>query len=352
VNPLVSPPEADRILVIRLGAVGDVVRTLPAVSSLRCAYPGSHVTWLVEAGAAGVLEGQPWIDAVLVFPRHRLAEVLAGPRRRDAVRELRHFLRALRGRDFDLVLDFHAILRSAALARLSGSARRVSYAAPFAREGAWLFATDRARLAPRRASRFARNAALVRFLGVDDRAATVPMRVDARAAERMARALGTGHAPIAIHPGSSDATASKRYTEEGYAAVARALARDGLPVVVTRGPARDDEACARAVVDAAQGAARLAPPTPRLRDLAALLSVCRATLGGDTGPLHISSLVGTPVVQVLGPTDPVENAPWHGTPSRTLRARDGAISQLAPQDLVAAVRELLEATRVVDGSPP
>lgn len=340
-NPLPAPPEADRILVIRLGAVGDVVRTLPAASMLRRAYPGSHVTWLVESAASGALEDQPWIDEVLVFPRERVGDALAGPGRRAALRELAGFLRVLRGRRFELVLDFHSILRSALLARLSGAGRRVAYAPPFAREGAWWLATDRARLEPPRASRFARNEALVRFLGVAAPAAPVPMRVGVEARTRMARALGSGPAPVAIHPGSSDATASKRYTAAGYGAVARALRELGLPVVVTCGPARDDAACARAVVGASDGAARLAPPTPRLADLAALLASCRVAVAGDTGPLHVAALVGTPVVQVLGPTDPVENAPWPGTPSRTLRAPAGGIGRIAPEEIAAAVDALL-----------
>ena len=91
--------------------------------------------------------------------------------------------------------------------------------------------------------------------------------------------------------------------------------------MVSVGPARDDRAFAEAVVKAAGGAARLAPQTPGLGDLAALFARCRLYLGSDTGPLHVASLVGTPVVQLLGPTDPVENAPWPGTPSRTVRVQ-------------------------------
>jgi ADP-heptose:LPS heptosyltransferase len=54
-----------------------------------------------------------------------------------------------------------------------------------------------------------------------------------------------------------------------------------------------------------------------------LLRRCRAYVGGDTGPLHVASMVGTPVVQLLGPTDPIENAPWEHTPSRTVRVQIG-----------------------------
>jgi ADP-heptose:LPS heptosyltransferase len=340
--------------VVRLGAVGDVVRTLPAVSRLRAGYPGAHIAWLVEPAAASLLEGQPWVDEVLVFPRPALARALRARELGRLRRELGLFLRGLRSRRFDLVLDFHSLLRSALLARLSGARRRVVYAPPFSREGAHWLATDRVRLAPPSVSRFERNAGLVDYLGVRAAPAPLPLAVDSRARARMEARLAPGRVPVALHPGSSDATPYKRYPVRAFAEVARELAsEDGLPSVVTFGPGRDDAALARAVVEASNGAARLAPETRSLADLAVLLASCRLAIGGDTGPLHMASLVGTPVVQLLGPTDPVENAPWPGTPSRTLRVplacspcRRGCPAALCmrmiqPQAVVAAARELL-----------
>ena len=234
---------------MRLGAVGDVVRTLPAASALRQGYPDAHLAWLVEPPSASLLRGLPWLDEVCEFPR---------PALRDA-------------------------------------------------------------LAPRRQSRFRRNDALVRYLGLAAEPLARPLAVTDAALAAARKALGEGPAPVAIHPGTSDSTAHKRWTAEGYGALARALAADGVPSVVTAGPARDDRAFAEAVVAASDGAARMAPPTPSLLDLAALFQVCRLYVGGDTGPLHVASLVGTPVVQLIGPTHPVENEPFAGTASRTVR---------------------------------
>jgi len=178
--------------VIRLGAIGDVVRTLPAVSALRSAYPSARITWLVERAASGILEGQPWIDEVLVFPRERLRAALRGARVATLARELGAFVRSLRAERFDLVLDFHAILKSGLLARASGAPLRAGYAPPLGRELAWLFANSRARVAPARVSRFDRNAALVRHLGVRAEEAAAPLRVDPRARAKIERALAPG----------------------------------------------------------------------------------------------------------------------------------------------------------------
>jgi len=355
---LPGPPDADRILVVRLGAVGDVVRTLPAVSALRAAYPGSHLAWLVERSSASLLRAQPWIDEVIEFPREELREALRGGRLARAARTARSFARELRRRRFELVVDFHSILKSGVLAALSGAPRRAGYARPYGRELGWWFATARAELWPPRASRFERNDALVRFLAVRSPAAPRPLRVDPERARRMERALGSGPAPVAIHPGTSDSTPHKRWTPEGYAAVARALReQEGVASVVSVGPARDDRAFAEAVVAAAGGAATLAPETPGLPDLAALFARCRLYLGSDSGPMHVASLVGTPVLQLLGPTDPVENAPWPGTPSRSLRVpvacspcRRGCAAALCmrlhePAAVTAAARALLAAPR-------
>lgn len=356
-------PPAERILVIRLGAIGDVVRTLPAVSTLRAACPAARITWLVERAASSILEGQPWIDEVRIFPRESLRTAIRGARVATLVREAWAFVRALRGERFDLVLDFHGILKSGLLARASGAPLRVGYAPPFGRELAWLFANARARLTPERASRFDRNEALVRFLGVRAASAAVPLLVDPAAREKIAVALGPGPAPVVVHPGTSAGTPHKRWPAAGYAALARALrSKRGVFTVVSAGPDAAERASAAEVVRLAGGAARLAPETTSLADLAALFVQCRLYAGGDTGPMHVASLAGTPVVQIMGPTDPVENEPWSGTPSRTVRAGVGCspcrrgcsaatcMAAVSPQAVIEAALTLLDAAPTEPGA--
>jgi ADP-heptose:LPS heptosyltransferase len=351
---LPAPPPAERVLVIRLGAVGDVVRTLPAASALRATYPAAHLAWLVEPASAGLLRSQPWIDEVLVFPRDALAQHARRLRLGAALRELSAFVGGLRGRRFDLVVDFHSILKTGLLSRASGAPRRAGYAPPFGREGAWWLANLRAELAPRRVPRFARNLGLVRFLGSEAEPAATPLRVDPALLRALRAQLGPGAPPVALHPGTSDATPHKRWTVEGYAAVAQRLAKDdGVSSIVTFGPAVAERAMAEEIVARSEGAARLAPPTETLAHLAALLASVRLYVGSDTGPMHVASLVGTPVVQILGPTHPIENAPWPATPSRSVRVavacspcRRGCATatclRLVTPDLVErAARELL-----------
>ena len=185
------------------------MRTLPAVTRLRAGYPGAHIAWLVEAPAASVLQGQSCVDEVIVFPRAELVAALSWARLRELVGELSNFLHTLRERRFDLAVDFHSLLRSSVLARLSGASRRIGYARPVGRELSYLLVTDRAELVPGALSRYDRNAGLVEYLAIGAPAAAKPLLVSAFDRARMRARLGSD-VPVALHPGSSDATAYKR----------------------------------------------------------------------------------------------------------------------------------------------
>ena len=155
-----------------------------------------------------------------MFPREKLREAPArGAPRRAPRGRWRRSCAELRPRRFELVVDFHSILKSGApRAREPGRRGASRYARPYGREGAWLLRERARRLEPPRASRFERNEALVRFLGVEAPPAPRPARVEpgGRGAHRSA-ARRRAPAPVAIHPGTSDATPHKRWTAEGYA---------------------------------------------------------------------------------------------------------------------------------------
>jgi heptosyltransferase-1 len=328
---LPHPPPARRILVIRLGALGDVVRTLPAVRALRAHYPDAHLAWLVESKSAGALERNSDLDELLIFPREEITASVCSARFPSMLRRLARVAATLRNEHFDLVLDFHSILKSGVLSRLTGAPLRIAYAKPHARESAQRFATHRVALAPAKMSRFERNLGLVRGIGIEAWAASPASFAHRgesvkRMREFVASLLGESTRAVVIHPGTSDSTPYKRYDAVAYGAVARAL-RDahGVRTLVTSGSSgpvdavTNESELAQRVVDASDGAAILAPGTPTVTDLAALFSACDLFIGSDSGPLHLASQSGLPVVQLLGPTDPIENQPWSGTPSRSVR---------------------------------
>ncbi len=296
------------MLVVRLGAFGDVVRTLPAAFALRRRLPGARLAWLVEPGSAPLLERLPWLDEVLVFPRSELEAALARWRAGALLGRGLDVRRTLRDRGFDCVVDFHGILKSGVLTRCTGAGRRVGLAPAHVREGAAFFYTEHVRPPVDPCSRWARNAALAAQLGASVDATPIPGLAPSDTAQPRGR-----HA--VLHPGSSAGTPHKRYPVQRFAEVARVLARElGAPCVVTCGPDPVERARARALVERAGDAAQVAETGGDVGALISQLSSARVVVSGDTGPLHLASLLGTPVVQILGPTHPVQNEPWPHTP--------------------------------------
>jgi heptosyltransferase-1 len=342
---------ARRILVARLGSLGDVVRTRFALPGLRELYPDARIDWLVEDRAASGLTGAGEIDEVIAVPRRAL-------RLQNALRWSADLVRSLRAREYDLALDFHSILRSALPLWASRIPVRVGYGARFAREGAQHLFTHRVDPAAGHVSRFERNAALVHYLG------------GARGCARPALQLADeGELPelperfAVLHPGTSPTTLYKRWEPERYARVARGLAEEtGLTSIVTWGPVPGERECAECVVSAAGGSARLGPRTQSLGMLLRLLGQASVFIGSDSGPMHLASLAGRPIVAIFGPTDPVENAPFPGLPVRLVRTdvgcnpcREGCptrscMAAVEPARVLAAARELL-AGAALSGRP-
>jgi len=116
------------ILIVKLSAVGDVVHTLPSLAALRKLYPDAHITWVIEEAAADLVTGHPYLDRVLVSRRKSWAKSLKSPRRASGrSTEMRSFLRTLRDRPYDLVIDFHGLFKSAVIVFLSRGKRKLGY---------------------------------------------------------------------------------------------------------------------------------------------------------------------------------------------------------------------------------
>ena len=314
---LLVPPGANalNILLIRLSAMGDVVRTLPALMCLRRAYPQAHISWAVEEASRDILADQADLDEVLVFPRRKLSRLLLHPDEiGDARAALASFTRALKVGRFDLVIDFQGTFKSGLIARLTGAPRRVGLGRGQAREMSYIFYTETARLARPKMSRVERGLALVAQLGVSTEGATssLPERADDAAyVEEFLRTLApagaAATAPAVIFPGTSRVQAYKRYPPANFARAADQIARQtGAPIVVAWGPGEQE--IASEVVGAMAMPAVLSPSLT-LGQLTALIRRARVFVAGDTGPMHIAWTVDTPLVAVYGPTDPEVNQP-------------------------------------------
>jgi 3-deoxy-D-manno-octulosonic-acid transferase/heptosyltransferase-1 len=109
-----------KILILRLSAVGDVLRTLPAVQALKEYFPSSHIAWVVEERSKTLLESQHEIDRVILFPRKRWTDGIKSIGKVwKTFKEMGQFILELRRQKSDFVLDFHGIIKSGMISFLS-----------------------------------------------------------------------------------------------------------------------------------------------------------------------------------------------------------------------------------------
>ncbi len=283
----------DRLLVVRLGSLGDLVHTLPAVAALRRAHPAATIDWLVEGRVhRQFLELVPAISNIIVLRDRTVGAWIEA--RRD-----------LAARRYDVALDFQGLLKSAALARLSGASRVIGFDTAALREriAAWFYSSQVETGAAGHVIQ--KNLRLAEALGAAIGAVEFPLAAVDSAAERALRAAGVRDIAL-INPGA--AWPNKRWLADRFGQVARAIrARHGLVPVVLWGPG--ERGLADAIVAASGGEAVVAPETS-VSDLVALSRAASLVVSGDTGPLHIAAAVGTPIVALFGPTNPARNGPW------------------------------------------
>jgi lipopolysaccharide heptosyltransferase I len=281
------------ILIVRLGALGDVVHAIPAAAALRRAFPAATIDWLVEAKHAPIVSLVTAIDRAIVLERATF----------DGWLRVTHVLRRT---DYDVAIDFQGLLKSAVLARASGAARVVGFSIWHLREKTArpFYSTA----APAEGGHVIRkNLRLLRAVGVNDESILFPIAdVSSPALETLRQRLSAERPFALINPGA--AWPNKRWPAERFGELA-AFLRDqrGLVPVVLWGPG--EEALAEAVVAASAGSAIVAPTTT-ISDLVALARAAALVVSGDTGPLHIATAVGTPTVSIFGPTDPDRNGAW------------------------------------------
>ena len=291
------------ILIVRLGALGDIVHAIPVAVALRRAYPDAQIDWVVSAKHREILDLVPVLNRrIVVNDRGSAAGGLS----------LRAAIRLLRQTPYDIALDLQGLIKSALIARLSGARRVMGFNARYAREslarafytdvydpgGEGIYAASETRHV------VTINLGMLGLLGLP--AGPVEFRLDAPRSADISRVIEQAHGRFALL-NTGAAWPNKRWPAPRLAALAKQLrTRHDMTSVVLWGPG--ERALADEVVAKADGAALIAPPTT-IADVVALASAAAVMVSGDTGPTHIASAVGTPIVGIYGPTRPERNGP-------------------------------------------
>ncbi len=295
-----------KILIVRLGAIGDVIHTLPALAALRRAMPEAHLTWVVErGGAAKLLQDNPYLDDLIELDLRGWRKSLT---KAETLAAIRDSIASLRSGGFDLALDFQGLLKSAMIARLAGIPRRVGFAKEALRESAsrWLLTEEV--VVDDDDHVIKKNLQLVRYLGYEVSGEyEFPIRLDAADEQFADEEIEKNDGSLAIlNPGGGWAT--KLWHTSEFAAIAdRLWEAHGIRSAVTYGPG--ELSLAQAVVAQANTGAAF-PLASSLKQFLALARRAKLFLGGDTGPMHLAAAARTPIVALFGPTSARRNGPF------------------------------------------
>ncbi len=303
--------DRDRILYIRLSAIGDVVNAIPGLVALRESFPNNFIAWCVGETPAAILRGHPMIDELLIVKDKWRQNPLAPENRR----EIGALFRRMRELNFTVAIDAHCLLKSALVARFSGAPLRV--AGNFARnyEGYkyWMNALtefDNTIKGPAAAYR----GSCLRGIGVDTSRLhyvlpPLAQEVETVKALLLAEGIPTdGRRVVILNPRASRRT--KEWPGEYFVELGRKLAaHDRVQLLWTGSPAERESIAALASQIRETRSVNLAGRL-NLRELAALYSINKLLVTGDTGPMHIGAAAGIFVVALMGSMDPAEHGPF------------------------------------------
>jgi heptosyltransferase-1 len=347
----------ESLLVVRLGAMGDIIHTLPAVAALRNAFPETRIGWVVEERWAELLcarnsarsgprtPARPLVDFVHTVDTKAWRKSLLSRGTPRQISKIRHEIRDCK---YQIVIDFQGAMKSAIIARISGARTIVGMANP--REVPARIFYNR-RVATTGAHVIEQYHSIAEAVACQPLlTSTIEFPRDGNTQNVITKTLSeTGENFVLINPGAG--WAAKQWPAERYGEVAKELAKTGLSPLVNFGPG--EKQLALAVGSASDGAARLISCT--IAELIALTRRVKLFIGGDTGPLHLAAALGIPVIAIFGPTDPARNGPY-GTRSIVLRNPDSRTSlshtnqpdpgllQITTNEVVAAAKRLLETT--------
>lgn len=342
---------AVRALIIRLGAFGDIIHTLPLAADL--VADGWTVDWLAEDRWSMLLDGNPAVSRVVGFPRRELRDSAWSWRQRLGL--LWRLVGDLRRERYDAVIDAQGLAKSALLSASSGGRRRIGHDRSRARELAWLVPSTGVPCVAEHVIDQQRD--LGRPL-LEDRPVSGPWRFplpawsDDKAWAAAWLAENRLERPWVLNVGAGWPT--KVWPVERQVELVRSLGAAGEPVLVVWGSPSEGEVAQRVVAEAGWG---VAAPRTTIPQLAGLLASGRMVVSGDTGPLHLALAVGTPAVGLFGPVPATRNGP-KGRGYRCLQApgaawerRDVSKVDMGAISAAAVVAEARAALAEASGAP-
>src|SRR5207253_8481602 len=283
-----------RFLVVRLGSLGDIVHTFPAVAGLRESFPKAEIVWLTHPRWKALVESSEMATEIWETETR-------------SYKSLREIIGRIRKRKFSAAIDYQGLWKSASLPFLGGVPRRIGFSSQTVREfGVPVLYTDPVQCTQTHI--VDQNGELSQRAGARNGVVPVTLSVPSIQEVFVLRLLRGFSIERYIVLSPAGGWRSKCWPPDRYGALCQRMADTlGLRCVLNYGPGEEDFASA---VKAASGKADPIAYNGSLTQLMALLRNAACIVGGDTGPLHLAVALGTPAVAIFGPTDPARNGPY------------------------------------------
>lgn len=304
-------PSAPRILIIKTSSLGDLFHALPAVHILKRKL-GAQIDWVTNSEYADLVACFSDVERVIPFPRRNLAG-------RDPAGRLKigRFLRELRSRKYNLIVDMQGLFKSALIGRCARLAAAENDSFPpairlgpsFEREGARFLYSAVAGPKDKERHAVRENLDIVSFLNLPPEQIRFPLNFPGYS-------LPKGGKRVALIPCSRHA--AKNWPAENFVSVGRGLAKRAETEIWIAG-APDDKQVGRAIADGIGACATNLAGETTLVELGGLLSKMDLVISVDSGPMHMASALGRATLALFGPTDPQRVGPF-GDRNRVLRA--------------------------------
>ena len=285
-----------RILIVLHGSIGDVTRGLPLANLIRRRYPNARVSWSIEPAAFPLVDHHPAVDDVILFDRSRWWKCL-GP-----------FLKRIRSGRFDLVLDLQRLLKSGLISWWSGAPYRLGFHRYDTKEFNWLFNNHHISPGGDGISKLSHYLKFAEFLGMRPHPIEWGFRLLPEEEAGVERMLQEVDGPFAVFFVGSRWESKQWFPAETAKSAAEIQRRHGLKIVLLGG--EKDARFAQEI----EGFRTLRVANwvgqTSLRETIGILSRAQVAVGPDTGLMHLSAAVGTPVVSLWGATSPARTGPY------------------------------------------